>query len=228
MKLYQIFRYGLMRRVKRLQNKLTSSKGGRLHIALTFRCNLSCPYCVNHLQEGRKPKTAEKPFEYWKDYILSWTEPLNEIKITGGSPEAHPDFIKIINWILSRGTCVTIYTNLHYFKQLNSLRPSPKLMLVATYHHCMDRYEFEVNYFMLREKYRIDVKEIDDSDEFLGSYHPTAIEKYKGSSKLLSYSRLTPLETQDEHQASKNQTKMLRVGPSGKVYLTCYETFIDD
>ena len=148
-----LLRFGLMRRLRR---------GHRFSMSLTYRCNLSCPYCTMKMPTGKVPtKYKESTLEQYKEFIDKWPYRIQEISITGGSPELHTDFVKIVEYILSKGIYVSIFTNLMRPNILELLPKSRRLIFNASYHHCGQSIsEYTRTYNRLRKKYRVVVHEI--------------------------------------------------------------------
>jgi MoaA/NifB/PqqE/SkfB family radical SAM enzyme len=80
---------------------------------LTFACNLSCSYCINHFEQGviRRPMMSG----------VEWIKGLNRIvsrddlpvTLQGGEPSLHPDFLKLVNG-LKPELNIDILTNLQF------------------------------------------------------------------------------------------------------------------
>jgi len=205
MKWFKILRYGLMKRFKR---------GVRISMALTFRCNLHCPYCVVDKPTGATPKVKESTFEELTNFIKNrFPYRIREIKLTGGSPELHKDFVKLANWILDEGYFLIVFTNLMRPDILRQIKPSRKLMFIASYHHAKE-YNFvsipvekyTENYNMIKKDYRIIVEEIGDCKE----------------DKWLPFSRQKNFLTEKEMQENK---AMIRVNPDLRMYCNCWDVY---
>jgi hypothetical protein len=68
--------------------------------------------------------------------------------------------VPLVNWLLSKGIYVSLYTNLSTKRGLE-LKKSLKLRLVITYHHHVDTNKFLVNYHTYKKAgYRMILEEI--------------------------------------------------------------------
>lgn len=203
MKIYKILRYGLMKRIRR---------GVRISIALTFKCYLKCPYCVVDKPTGKTPQTKESTLSELIHFVKNqFPYRLREVKLTGGSPELHPEFVNFTNWLLSEGYFVQIYTNLVNPKILMKLKRTFRLMFIASYHHTkewrsMSPEQYTKNYNIVKKHYRVVVEEIgtDKTD------------------KLLPYSKFKNFIYEDDMIRNK---AMIRVSPDLKIYCNCYDIY---
>lgn len=195
--IHNILRYGLMKRFR---------SGVTLSLALTFRCTLDCLYCTTKMVNGKFPVSEEATFEEWKIFINKFPYQIRDVHITGGSPELHPEFEKIVNWLLDKGIFVQVFTNLNRTDKLLLLNKTHRLMLLSTFHHSDKLDRFMENYNLLKKHYRINVDEINDR------YYQ----------RFVKSSRLKEFCTMDE---LKNNIKMLRISPDCKVFETCYELY---
>ncbi len=85
---------------------------------LTFRCNLSCPYCLNAFEDDFSRKRNELSGEEWVEN-LNRIETNVPITFTGGEPLVHQDFIKIIKQLkpsLSIDILTNLYSNTEKYK----------------------------------------------------------------------------------------------------------------
>lgn len=80
-----------------------------LVIDITNKCNLSCKYCFQNL---RNTNIKTIPFKTIQS-ILDEAKELEifDINICGGEPFTHPDILKILREIISRGFGVSLVTN---------------------------------------------------------------------------------------------------------------------
>lgn len=81
-----------------------------LQVNLGYRCNLSCRHC--HVDAG--PSRAESMGPETVEAVLSFLErhPLETLDITGGAPELHPEFRRLVRAGRSRGLEVIDRCNL--------------------------------------------------------------------------------------------------------------------
>jgi len=196
MKIIKMFlRYGIMKRFK---------GGIKLCLVLTFKCNLKCPYCTVDIPIGERPDIKEKSIDEWKNFIKTFPLKIREFRITGGSPEMYPYFSELINWLLDQGYFVMVYTNLLHLNKLQQLRKTYRLFLGSTYHHCSSQKQFDKNYQILKQDYRITVEEIKDH-----------------ISKCLPYSKLKNIIV-DKDEMKENK-EIIRVRPDLTMVTNCYE-----
>lgn len=78
---------------------------------LTFRCNLSCKYCLNAFEDDFSRKREELSVNQWVE-ALNRFETNIPITFTGGEPFVHKDFINIIK-NLKPELGIDILTNLY-------------------------------------------------------------------------------------------------------------------
>ena len=179
-------------------------RGGRISMAITFRCNLSCNYCVADKPHGKTPQANEATFEELKTFMLRFPHKLREVKLTGGSPELHKAFVPFVNWLLSEGYYVTVFTNLCHTKTLQQLNKSRRLIFIASYHHdSMNVIKYTALYNKIKQGYRIVVHEL-------------------GKQQKLTYSRLYPLL---EEKDFINDSLMIRVAPDLTMQLDCWNIY---
>lgn len=109
---------------------------------LTFKCNLSCDYCINWFESN--PKTTDQFISGEKLVnALNRIECAPDIPITlqGGEPSLHPDFLYIINTIKPELN-IDILTNLQFdiktfireVKPARLTRNAPYANIRASYH----------------------------------------------------------------------------------------------
>jgi len=180
-------------------------RGVPLSLALTFRCTLDCNYCTTKMPTGKFPVSKEATFDEWKQFIEMFPYRIREIHITGGSPELHREFENIVNWLLSKGIFVQVFTNLNRADKLLLLKRTPRLMLLSTYHHSDALERFKVRYALLSKYYRINIDEIND-----------------GNGQFILISRFKELCTMKE---LKDNNKMLRVSPDCTIFNSCYNLY---
>lgn len=197
-------------------------KGVSISISLSFRCNIRCPYCADELPTGDIPVSKERTLDELKLFINTFPYKLQEVKLTGGSPEMHPDFVEFVNWMLDKGIFVLVTTNLFHFDKLNQLKKSYRLILASTYHHAFSLPKWLDNYNKLKQKYRVLVDEIDDYDVYKDTYHESI--KHLTNSRALPFSRMKPLCS---NELLKQNKLRLRISPDLKIYPTCYDVFMD-
>jgi len=181
-----ILRYGLMKRFKR---------GVPISVCLTYDCNLKCPYCING---DVSSKTFG--FEDWVKFFNKFPYKIREVLVSGGTAELHPDFIKIMKWLLNKGYFVQLYTNLVKIDILRQLPKTHRLIIISTYHHVVRPEIYSENYKELSKSYRIISTEIGEG--------------------VFSYSRVKPFSTLKDE---KDEYPMIRVAPDFRMFCNCYD-----
>ena len=78
---------------------------------LTFRCNLSCSYCINNMEKENRNRNETDGQLLIEGLNRIKTRPNLPITFSGGEPSQHPDFVKIIKGI-KKETPIDILTNL--------------------------------------------------------------------------------------------------------------------
>jgi len=86
------------------------------HIALTYKCNVKCPFCYADEFQG------EMSIEDFKK-VLNWFKKQNirKISLIGGEPTIHKDFKEIINILKEEKFTVTYITNGTFDKETSEL-----------------------------------------------------------------------------------------------------------
>jgi len=105
------------------------------NIMINEMCNLQCSYCfadefVNK-EIQKKPNCGNMTFEDFKravDFVLK-DSPRGEIRIIGGEPTLHPEFKKLMEYIIndSRISRIHIFTNGLLIDKFMSIFSSPKV-----------------------------------------------------------------------------------------------------
>ncbi|HET7088744.1 MAG TPA: PqqD family peptide modification chaperone [Anaerolineae bacterium] len=76
-------------------------------LTLTHACNLKCYYCYDAGQRGRA-----LDFSHWRDILDQIAEAGTLcIRLSGGEPTAHPDFMLILEYAVQRGFVTSVVTN---------------------------------------------------------------------------------------------------------------------
>lgn len=78
---------------RHLWGKVHRNHSGRLYIALTFRCNLNCPYCVAKAHLGNNLTRKELSGKEWVRIINRYDR---DVHFTGGEPTLHKDIWYIL------------------------------------------------------------------------------------------------------------------------------------
>jgi len=177
-----------------IHSRLT--KGRRISLFLTMRCNLKCSYCS--LKAGGFPgKTKELTLEEWKPLLLNLFKfiDVSEVIITGGEPTLRPDLSELINFILDQGKCVVLHSNLATTYGL-AVWPTNKFRILSTYHIQDNETRYTRIYKRYASKYRVDAYEIEGS--------------------MLSFTRSKPFEVQGA--GLSGMTERFAIAPDGYMF----------
>ena len=79
-----------------------------MNLILTKKCNKGCPYCFAHQSRVEEPN-CEMSLDQVTSIIENYSS--SSIKLLGGEPTCHPQFMEIVDSILERGKSVTIISN---------------------------------------------------------------------------------------------------------------------
>jgi len=81
-----------------------------INIFVTYRCNLSCPYCFAHdLQQEYRQDLQPEEF----DKLLKWMTAtrVTAVAFIGGEPTLHPKIVEMVRATAEAGITVTMFTN---------------------------------------------------------------------------------------------------------------------
>jgi MoaA/NifB/PqqE/SkfB family radical SAM enzyme len=81
-------------------------------VEITNRCNLSCRHCFNYSGEGAVQELCLTDLLNLFDQVRDMGR--THIRISGGEPTLHPDFVAIITEANRRGLGVSINTHGQY------------------------------------------------------------------------------------------------------------------
>ena len=129
-----------------------------VQIELTDNCNLCCDYCYRD-SKYKNPKAKYIDYKELKKFLLKYKEKnLLEIGVTGGEPTLHPEFIKIMKFVLKNFELVELVTNGTNFKVILALlkdleeRDRKKFNLSISFNRWFRDFEkFEKGYHYLNE-----------------------------------------------------------------------------
>ncbi len=102
----------------------------RLYFQITRNCNLECPACFIRAGSGGAHAPSEAIYE-----IASYMgqNGLIEVRLTGGEPTTHPDFLEIMHRFKQEGVYVSVASNLVIApKILDALCEEPDLWLICS------------------------------------------------------------------------------------------------
>ena len=86
---------------------LTLSQPVFYALELTTACDNHCTGCSNVFSAGRLPLSAVD----WRRALSGLTSRAHVLKLTGGEPTLHPDFLEIIHAVEETGIPFTLFTN---------------------------------------------------------------------------------------------------------------------
>jgi MoaA/NifB/PqqE/SkfB family radical SAM enzyme len=195
-KLARVFRFGLMKRLKR---------GGRVTIFPSFKCSHDCSYCTLR-KDGVFPVNKLLPIEDWMAFLLNYdytqrdSGGIRDVILTGGEPTILPYFKELLEWMLfEKKWYVTMFSNLSN-RNLLKIKPSLRLRVGATFHHGqISQKKWEGNYNAVNKVHRVDVEEIEDG--------------------WLSYSTVKPLVNEKD---VRDLVEYIRVAPDLSIHMICY------
>lgn len=186
----------------KLYNKIKKLKQGiTIQISLTFRCNYNCGYCSQKFN-GMEILRKETNFIGWVRFFKRFPEKIREVYVSGGEPTLHPDFVRIVKFLLSEGYMVKVFSNLTNVQALLDIPACKRFMIKATYHHHVPESVFMYQHEAVSKKHRVDVDEI-------------------GTDKRLSFSKLHPMQTRNNNDYF--DVTMFRISPDLNININCYE-----
>jgi len=132
------------------------SKGAFITLTINTNCNLRCPDCPLWIGHDEFPIWKLCTLEQWKSFIENdvplW---VSQYTICGGETTLVKWMPDLVNWLLSKGHHVGIYTNLFKVEELLRIIPNSRLVIYATFHHQDDKERYERAYHLLKDRYRI-------------------------------------------------------------------------
>ena len=143
-------------------------KGRRISLFLTMRCNLRCSYCS--LKAGgdfplrTTDKAKELSWEEWMpvlDNLFKFID-ISEVIITGGEPTLRWDLGLLVNFILDKGKCVVLHSNLATQNGM-TIKQTNRFRILSTYHRQDNKGKYLKMYKMYARKYKVDATEIEDN-----------------------------------------------------------------
>ncbi len=93
-------------------------------LELTPTCNNSCAGCSNVFVRSRSDHPT--PGTVWQEWLSEFGPHAAGIRLTGGEPTLHPDFLDIVEASCSYGANVTVFTNGRW--------PDPERLVAAARH----------------------------------------------------------------------------------------------
>jgi radical SAM protein with 4Fe4S-binding SPASM domain len=98
------------------------------NLMLTSRCNLNCDFCFAlDIMGGTSETSLEVSFDTFRQYIDYLDRiGLGQARLLGGEPTLHPEFPRFLEYALSRGKTVLIFSN--------GMLPTPVLDVLEKIH----------------------------------------------------------------------------------------------
>lgn len=78
-------------------------------LELTPACNNRCPGCSNIYSPARRPAATDAAT--WERWLVEFGPEAVQIRLTGGEPTLHPEFLYILAAATAYGAQVTVFTN---------------------------------------------------------------------------------------------------------------------
>lgn len=128
------------------------SKGSRATIITTTTCNLHCDYCPMFIY-GEVKKYDISTVEEWQGWLKRFPIKLSLIFVSGGEPSIYPHIVPLVNWLISQGYHIIIFTNLFKTENFIGIRPHWRLLFMPTYHDVKgnSRERFDAGLMLLKE-----------------------------------------------------------------------------
>lgn len=149
-------RQGFYLRLRKIKN--LHFKTVRVQIMPTFRCNNNCSYCTRHFTGPMTVKRNENQptAQEWLERIDQFPIAVDYVTFSGGEPLLYFDIANLVNGLIDRGICVTIFTNGNGFNP--NIKRNPRLRFIATLHEGVNgkRFQETCDWYMLAG-YRVDV-----------------------------------------------------------------------
>ena len=122
-------------------------------MVLTTRCNLKCEdYCPMFKVNGERPVYDECSVDEWKTFIENYPNHIEEVFLSGGETSLYPNVSELVNWMVSKGIYVCIFSNLWKPEAFLGLKKSYRLVLYPTYHVLDSPVRFDHAYRMLKDR----------------------------------------------------------------------------
>lgn len=78
-----------------------------ISVSINTDCNGNCPYCFQQNYHGQHKYMTLEEFKR----ILDWAGDLDQVKLLGGEPTLHPEFLDFVNELTTRNVHASILTN---------------------------------------------------------------------------------------------------------------------
>ena len=121
------------------------SKGSRATIVTTTTCNLHCDYCPMFIY-GDVKKYDICTVEEWQGWLKRFPIKLSLIFVSGGEPSIYPHIVPLVNWLITQGYHIIIFTNLFKVDNFFGIKPSWRLLFMPTYHEVKGNSKDKFNY----------------------------------------------------------------------------------
>lgn len=129
------------------------SKGSRATVVTTTTCNLHCDYCPMFIY-GEVKKYEISTVEEWQRWFKRFPIKLSLLFVSGGEPSIYPHIVPLVNWLISQGYHIIIFTNLFKVDNFIGIKPHWRLLFMPTFHDVKgnSRERFNNSYRLLIEK----------------------------------------------------------------------------
>lgn len=121
----------------------------------TYKCNLRCPYCINHLLVSDDIKGMLSCPEIgpwgWYDLISNFPVPVKEIFLSGGDPMLYPNISRLVDVLLQTGAHVVLFTNMMTRRKITAR--SRRFRIQATLHESAGKERFYDNVEYYRQQH---------------------------------------------------------------------------
>lgn len=107
--------------------------GRRATLVTTTTCNLHCSYCPMFIY-GEVKKYEISTVEEWQRWFKRFPIKLNLVFVSGGEPSIYPHIVPLVNWLVSEGYHVIIFSNLFKAENFIGIKPHWRLLFMPTYH----------------------------------------------------------------------------------------------
>lgn len=108
-------------------------KGSRATVVTTTTCNLHCDYCPMFIY-GEVKKYNISTLEEWQKWFKRFPIKLSQLFVSGGEPSIYPHIVPLVNWLITEGYHIIIFTNLFKAENFIGIKPHWRLLFMPTFH----------------------------------------------------------------------------------------------
>lgn len=112
---------------------LFRGSGSRATLITTTVCNLHCDYCPMFIY-GEVKRYNISTVKEWQKWFKRFPINLSLIFVSGGEPTIYPHIVPLVNWLISEGYHIIIFTNLFKAENFVGIKPNWRLLFMPTYH----------------------------------------------------------------------------------------------